>query len=40
MPITQLFYWASKADEDAKRQARDAEKARKQMARSQKRFKG
>lgn len=34
------MYWAQKADADAKSQAKEAEKARKEMARAQKRFKG
>lgn len=39
MPIYQLIYWAQKASEDAKQQARDADIARKAMARNANKFK-
>ena len=38
MPIYQLIYWANKASDDLKQQAKEAEKARKDMAKQQKRF--
>lgn len=39
MPIYQLIYWAQKASEDAKQQAKEAEKARREMARNSNKFK-